>query len=190
MTKYKIKLYLNKRTRTPLYEVVREAESDEQIVKYIKRRISTRFYCIFHNCDNNLKFSYILTPNSADSKILGYIPVLRNMGGNNSSGFFFVGVKPVTYYAYKKRNCAGHFPEFSSQTLDSELPHTRGFSSNLELAIKYYKKCCIDLNKKNILLNLSRDLFFKFNCNVKYINKIWEVYNEISIKNENTKIIF
>lgn len=84
---------------------------------------------------------------------------MRKTGGGSNVGILFVGVKPVNWYDYKTKQVLGHFPEYGSTSLRSEYPHTRCFSSNKGLALKYYKHCAINLNKKGILVNLSQELF-------------------------------
>lgn len=45
---------------------------------------------------------------------------------------------------------------YGRTSLKSKYPDTRCFTSNKNLALKYYRYCAILLNKKGILVNLSQ----------------------------------
>ena len=115
---------------------------------------------------------------------------MRRTGGSSTVGFLFVGVKPVNWYDYKTKQVLGHFPEYGRSSLKSDYPHTRCFSSNKNLALKYYRHCAINLNKKGILVNLSQELFLKLHDSRQHVEELWEAYSEINNKNNNSRIIF
>lgn len=134
-------MFLTCRNKTPLVFTMLESENNEKMIEIIKKYI---------------------TPNTIKGNTIGYLPIMRKTGGGNNVGFLFVGVKPVNWYEYKTKQVLGHFPEYGETSLKSDYPHTRCFTSNKDLALKYYKHCAISLNKKEILVNLSQELFL--NC--------------------------
>lgn len=189
-TMYIIKMFLTCRNKTPLVFTMLESENNEKMIEFLKKSISIKYFLVLENTRTGEIIKKYITPNTIKRNTIGYLPVMRKTGGRNNVGFLFVGVKPVNWYEYKTKQVLGHFPEYGETSLKSDYPHTRCFTSNKDLALKYYKHCAISLNKKEILVNLSQELFFKLHDSRQYVEELWEVYSEINNKNNNTRIIF
>lgn len=189
-TIYIIKLYLTCRNKTPLVSTMLESENNEKMIEFLKKSISIKYFLVLENTKTGEIIKKYITPNTIKENTIGYLPIMRKTGGGSNIGFLFVGVKPVNWYDYKTKQVLGHFPEYGRTSLRSEYPHTRCFTSNKELALKYYKHCAINLNKKGILVNLSQDLFLKLHDSRQHVEELWEVYSQINNKNNNNRIIF
>lgn len=187
---YIIKMYLTCRNKTPLVFTMLESENNEKMIEFLKKSISIKYFLELENTKTGEIIKKYITPNTIKGNTIGYLPIMRKTGGGDNVGFFFVGVKPVNWYEYKTKQVLGHFPEYGETSLKSDYPHTRCFTSNKDLALKYYKHCAISLNKKEILVNLSQELFLKLHDSRQYVEELWEVYSEINNKNNNTRIIF
>lgn len=189
-TIYIIKLYLTCRNRTPLVSTMLECENNEKMIEFLKKSISIKYFLVLENTKTGEIIKKYITPNTITGNTIGYLPIMRKTGGGSNVGFLFVGVKPVNWYDYKTKQVLGHFPEYGRTSLKSEYPHTRCFTSNKNLALKYYRHCAINLNKKGILVNLSQELFLKLHDSRQHVEELWEAYSEINNKNNNNRIIF
>ena len=189
-TMYIIKLYLTCRNRTPLVSTMLECENNEKMIEFLKKSISIKYFLELENTKTGEIIKKYVTPNTIKGNTIGYLPIMRKTGGGPNVGFIFVGVKPVNWYDYKTKQVLGHFPEYGRTSLESEYPHTRCFSSNKNLALKYYRHCAINLNKTGILVNLSQELFLKLHDTRQHVEELWEIYSEINNKNNNNRIIF
>ena len=167
-----------------------ECENNEKMIEYLKKSISIRYFLVLENTKTGEIVKKYITPNTIKGNTIGYLPIMRKTGGSSTVGFLFVGVKPVNWYDYKTKQVLGHFPEYGRSSLKSDYPHTRCFSSNKNLALKYYRHCAINLNKKGILVNLSQELFLKLHDSRQHVEELWEAYSEINNKNNNSRIIF
>jgi len=189
-TTYIIKLYLTCRSRTPLVSTMLECENNEKMIEFLKKSISIKYFLVLENNKTGEIIKKYITPNTIKGNTIGYLPIMRKTGGGSNVGFLFVGVKPVNWYDYKTKQVLGHFPEYGRTSLKSKYPHTRCFTSNKNLALKYYRHCAINLNKKGILVNLSQELFLKLHDTRQHVEELWEIYSEINNKNNNNRIIF
>lgn len=187
---YIIKMYLTCRNKTPLVSTMLESENNEKMIEFLKKSISIKYFLELENTRTGEIIEKYITPNTIKDNTLGYIPVMRKTGGGSNVGFLFVGVKPVNWYEYKTKQVLGHFPEYGRTSLKSCYPHTRCFTSNKELALKYYRHCATNLNKQGILINLSQELFLKLHDSRQHVEELWEVYSRINNKNNNNRIIF
>lgn len=183
-------MYLTCRNKTPLVSTMLESENNEKMIEFLKKSISIKYFLELENTKTGEIIKKYITPNTIKGNTIGYLPILRKTGGGANKGFLFVGVKPVNWYEYKTKQVLGHFPEYGSTSLKSCYPHTRCFTSNKELAMKYYRHCAVDLNKKGILVNLSQELFLKLHDARQHVEELWEIYSAINNKNNNNRIIF
>lgn len=189
-TMYIVKMYLTCRNKTPLVSTMLESENNEKMIEFLKKSISIKYFLVLENTRTGEIIEKYITPNTIKDNTLGYIPVMRKTGGGPNVGFLFVGVKPVNWYEYKTKQVLGHFPEYGRTSLESCYPPTRCFTSNKELALKYYRHCATNLNKQGILINLSQELFLKLHDSRQHVEELWEVYSRINNKNNNNRIIF
>lgn len=190
MQKYKVELYLNSRSNIPVHSKVMYFTDDEVAKNELKKTISIKYFLKLENILTGNVFSNYIEPESNNGRTLGYLPALRTTGKSRSAAFYIIGVKPLNFFPYKTSPVWGHFPEYGKNSLESKFPETRAFPSNKKLALKYYKKCLTILNKKNSLVNLGEDLFYKIHNSRQLVEDIFEIYTEINNKNNNHKLIF
>lgn len=183
-------MYLTCRNKTPLVSTMLESENNEKMIEFLKKSISIKYFLVLENTRTGEIIKKYITPYTIKGNTIGYLPIMRKTGGGANVGFLFVGVKPVNWYEYKTKQVLGHFPEYGESNLKSIYPHTRCFTSNKALALKYYKHCAIKLNKKGILVNLSQELFLKLHDTRQHVEELWKAYSEINNKNNNNRIIF
>lgn len=189
MYKYSIKLYRTAKSRLPIYSATIHAQDDYSVMRDIQSFISTYFFAKVENLDTGTIQKTLISPIFIFENTLGYLPVLRTSGGAKTPGVFIVGVKPLTSTRFKTKPALGHFPEYGEKKLNSSYPDTRAFSSNKGLALKYYKKCGIFLQKKGLLVNLSEYKFYSLHDSNSVIEELWKTYSSLNTKNENTRII-
>lgn len=189
MHKYSIKLYRTAKSRIPVHSGTIHAQDDCSVIRDLQSFISVYFFAKIENLDTGTTQKTFISPIFVFGNTLGYLPVFRTTGGNKNAGVYIVGVKPLSSTRFKTKPALGHFPEYEEKKLNSSYPITRAFSSNKILALKYYKKCGIILQKKGLLVNLSENIFYKLHDSNSIIGDIWKTYSELNAKNENPRII-
>lgn len=189
MHKYSIKLYRTAKSRIPVHSGTIHAQDDCSVIRDLQSFISVYFSAKIENLDTGTTQKTFISPIFVFGNTLGYLPVFRTTGGNKNAGVYIVGVKPLSSTRFKTKPALGHFPEYEEKKLNSSYPITRAFSSNKILALKYYKKCGIILQKKGLLVNLSENIFYKLHDANSIIGDIWKTYSELNAKNENPRII-
>lgn len=191
MNKYLTKLFRTAKSVNPVHTRTLYFKDDASLIDELPKLITRNFFALIENLENGEVKKLFVSPRTMQNNTLGYLPNIRICGGlREKHGIFIVGVRPVISYPYKDKLVFGHSHEFKSKTLNSKYPPTRAFHSNQDLALKYYKQCALELNKKGILLNLSLEAFYSLHESRILASEAWDVYSEINNKNENTRIIF
>lgn len=189
MYKYSIKLYRTAKSRIPIYSATMHAQDDCSVIGDVQSFISTYFFAKIENLDTGTTQKINISPIFVSDNILGYLPVIRTSGGLKNPGLYIVGVKPLTSIRFKIKAALGHFPEYGKKKLNSDYPITRCFPSNKLLALKYYKKCGINLQKKGLLVNLSENSFYTLHDSNSIVDETWKTYSNLNSKNEKPRII-